>query len=173
MAKNKPSLRSQYSKASIAIRRQLKKFEGKPGYKSLVQKYRGEFPTLADLGDKSDRDLRLLIKRAEKLLETKALGKSHESQINRALDSLEQRGYDYLNRSNFDEFFDFLDDARARGLTSIYGYEAILDAVNRAKTRQLSKEEILANIQYWTEHGVGQRLYVRKGRKLKSSSDDF
>lgn len=173
MAKNKPTLRSRYSKASIAIRKQLKRAEGRPGYKAMVQKYRGEFPTLEKLGDISDRDLRLLTARAEQLLETKALGKSHESQINRALDTFQSRGYDYLNRSNIDDFFDFLDDARARGLTSIYGYEAILDAVNRARKRGLSDEEIIGNIQHWTEYNTGQRLYVRRGRKPRSSSDDF
>ena len=43
----------------------------------------------------------------------------------------------------------------------------------RARERKLSTSEIKANIAYWAENNTGQRLYVRKGRKLKSSSDDF
>lgn len=173
MAKKKPSLRSQYSKASIAIRRQLKRAEGRPGGKQLFERYRGEFPNLRELGPVSESDLRALTKKAQGLLQTKALTTKHDRQIRQAVNTLQDRGYDYINQNNIDEFFDFLDDARARGLTSIYGYEAILDAVQRARERKLSSSEIKANIAYWAENNTGQRLYVRKGRKLKSSSDDF
>ena len=173
MAKKKPSLRSQYSKASIAIRRQLKRAEQRPGGKQLVERYRGEFPRLAELGPVSEKDLRALTKKAQGLLQTKTLTTKHDRQINQAVETLRDRGYDYINRNNIDEFFDFLDDARARGLTSIYGYEAILDAVNRARKRKVTSEEIKANIAYWAENNTGQQLYVRKGRKLRSSSDDF
>ena len=173
MAKKKSTAQSRYSKASIKVRRQLKRLSSKEGYKSLVQRYRGEFKTLKELGNVSERDLNRMARRAEKLVESKALHITHEGQINRAIDTLNETGYDYINRSNIDEFFDFLDDARARGLTSIYGYGAILDAINRARTRGLSDDEIRGNIAYWTEHNTGQRLYVRKGRKPRSSSDDF
>lgn len=164
---------TRYSKASIKIRRQLKRLEGRAGSKALIEKYRGEFPTLKELGNVSERDLEVMTRKAEGLLQTKTLATKHERQLRQAVETLQDRGYDYINRGNIDEFFDFLDDARARGLASIYGYEAILDAVNRARRRKLSAEEIQGNIEYWAEHNTGQRLYVRKGRKPRSSSDDF
>ena len=164
---------TRYSKASIKIRRQLKRLEGRAGSKALIEKYRGEFPTLKELGNVSERDLQIMTRKAEGLLQTKSLTTKHERQIRQAVETLQDRGYDYINRGNIDEFFDFLDDARARGLASIYGYEAILDAVNRARRRKLSAEEIKGNIEYWAENNTGQRLYVRKGRKPRSSSDDF
>lgn len=173
MTKKKISAATLYSRASIKVRRQLKRLEGRPGAKKLLERYTGEFPRLRELGDVSDRELNLLTRKAEALLKTKTLTTKHDRQIRQAVDTLQERGYDYVNMHNIDSFFDFLDDARARGLTSIYGYEAILDAVNRAKKRKLSDTEIKANIDYWAEHNTGQRLYVRKGRKLKSSSDDF
>ena len=171
--KKKPTAQSLYSKAAIKVRRQLKRLEGREGSKALIEKYRGEFPTLRELGNVSERDLQIMTKKAQSLLQTKTLTTKHERQLSQAVETLRDRGYDYITRSNIDEFFDFLDDARARGLASIYGYEAILDAVNRAKRRGLSSSEIKANIDYWSEHNTGQRLYVRKGRKLRSSSDDF
>ena len=171
--RKKQTLQSQYSKASIKIRRQLKRLESRPGGRALVERYRGEFPTLKQLQGVSDRDLRQLTKKAESLLKTKTLTTRHDRQIREAVSTLQERGYDYITRENFNEFFSFLDDARARGLTAVYGYEAILDAVNRARKKKLTPQEIKANIEYWAEHGEGQRLYVRKGRKLKSSSDDF
>ena len=173
MAKKRLTSQSRYSRAAIKVRRQLKRLEGRAGGKALVEKYRGEFPTLRELGNVSERDLQIMTRKAEGLLQTKALTTRHERQIKQAVETLQDRGYDYINRSNIDEFFDFLDDARARGLASIYGYEAILDAVNRARRRGLSADEIKGNIDYWSEHNTGQRLYVRKGRKPRSSSNDF
>lgn len=171
--KKKMTAQSLYSKASIKVRRQLKRLEGRAGSKQLIERYRGEFPTLRELGNVSERDLQIMTRKATNLLQTKTLTTRHNRQINQAVETLQERGYDYVNRSNIEEFFDFLDDARARGLASIYGYEAILDAVNRAKRRGLSPAEIKGNIDYWSEHNTGQRLYVRKGRRPRSSSDDF
>lgn len=172
MAK-KLSTTSRYSRAAIKVRRQLRRLEGRPGSQQLLQQYRGEFPTLRQLGAVSERDLQIMTNKAEALLRTKTLTTKHGKQIRQAVETLQDRGYDYVNMENIDQFFEFLDDARARGLTAIYGYEAILDAVNRARSRKLTDEEIKANIEHWAEHNTGQRLYVRKGRKLKSSSDDF
>ena len=173
MAKKRLTAQSRYSRAAIKVRRQLKRLEGKAGSKNLIQEYRKEFPTLQELGNVSEKDLNRMARRAERLLEEKTLTQMHEAQIQHAIQTMHDRGYNFLNRYNFDYLFDFLDDARARGLASIYGYEAILEAVNRAQRRELTAEEIAGNIEYWTEHNKGQRLYVKRGRKPRSSSNDF
>ena len=173
MTKKKLTAAQKYSRATIKVRRRLKRIEGKPGYKSIVEKYRGEFPTLRELGNVSDKDLMIMTRKAEGLLKTKTLTHKHEEQIVKALKTLNETGFDYINKENFDYYFSFLDDARARGLASIYGYQPILDAINRAETKGLTAEEIAGNIEYWGEHAKGQKLYVRKGRKPKSSSHDF
>ena len=156
-----------------------------------VQRYRGEFPKLRDLGNVSESALRRGIKEAERLLKSNELSlRANKRSQATAIQTLNERGYNYINNQNFGYFMNFLDDARARGLASIYGYQYLLDTFNRAKKRGLSDDEIRGNIQYWAnqadrqkaiamkkgiplEELEGKRLYIRRGRKYDSSSESF
>lgn len=177
MTKKKTSIRTLYSKASAKVRRQLKNLTGRPGTKQLVEKYTGEFPTLKALGPISDSDLRKLYNRAMGLLKTKTLTLTkHEKQIDQAIKTMQPKVPD-LNRENFDYLMDFLDDARTRGIESLFGYWAILTALDRAvNKRGLSEEEIKANIEHWEQLAEQNKLHsLRFYKNLKpgSSSDDF
>ena len=48
----------------------------------------------------------------------------------------------------------FLDDARARGLGSIYSSEQLIKAVNEAKRKGLTKAQVEANIERWAKKVV-------------------
>ena len=139
----------------------------------------------------SESALRRGIKEAERLLKSNELSlRANKRSQATAIQTLNERGYNYINQGNFGYFMNFLDDARARGLASIYGYQYLLDTFNRAKKRGLSDDEIRGNIQYWAnqadrqkaiamkksiplEELEGKRLYIRRGRKYDSSSESF
>lgn len=182
-------IRQRYAYLSGRIRRQMKKLEARMPEAISLERYRGEFPKLRDLGNVSDKALRLGIKEAEKVLKSGELSlRAQRRSMNTAIKTLNERGYTYVNQQNFGYFMDFLDDARARGLASIYGYQYLLDTFNRAKKRGLSDDEIRGNIAYWAEQADKQRamaerkgialdeieskrLYIRRGRY--SSSESF
>ena len=184
-------IRQQYSKLASQIRRKAKILEQRMPEAVSVQRYRGEFPKLRDLGNVSESALRRGIKEAERLLKSNELSlRANKRSQATAIQTLNERGYNYINQGNFCYFMNFLDDARARGLASIYGYQYLLDTFNRAKKRGLSDDEIRGNIQYWAnqadrqkaiamkkgiplEELEGKRLYIRKGRKYDSSSESF
>lgn len=184
-------IRQKYSKLASQIRRKAKILEARMPEAVSVQRYRGEFPKLRDLGNVSEAALRRGIKEAERLLKSNELSlRANKRSQATAIQTLNERGYNYINQGNFGYFMDFLDDARARGLASIYGYQYLLDTFNRAKKRGLSDEEIKGNIQYWANQadrqkaiamkkGIpldeleGKRLYIRRGRKYDSSSESF
>lgn len=181
-------VRQRYAYLAGRIRRQMRELEKRMPESVSLERYRGEFPKLKDLGKVSESALKLGIKEAERLLESGELSLRHQRRsVNAAIKTLNERGYDYVNKQNFKYFFDFLDDARARGLASIYGYQYLLDTFNRAKKRGLSDDEIRGNIEYWAEQADKQmamaerkgialdeieakRLYLRKGRKSNSES---
>lgn len=184
-------IRQQYSKLASQIRRKAKILEQRMPEAVSVQRYRGEFPKLRDLGNVSESALRRGIKEAERLLKSNELSlRANKRSQATAIQTLNERGYNYINQGNFGYFMNFLDDARARGLASIYGYQYLLDTFNRAKKRGLSDDEIRGNIQYWAnqadrqkaiamkkgiplEELEGKRLYIRRGRKYDSSSESF
>lgn len=180
MSRNK--IRAEYSQLASKIRRKLKKLEERMPESIMLERYSGEFPTLKELGPVSDKALQRGIKEAKRLLATKELSlRTRKRAMGAAIKTLNARGYDYINAGNFRYFFDFLEDARSRGLASIYGYQYLLDTFNRAKQRGLSDDEIKGNIAYWAEQyearkeqaakrGIPEdmirnpKLYVRKGR---------
>lgn len=184
-------VRQQYSKLASQIRRRLKLLYQRMPEAISVQRYLGEFPKLRDLGNVSESALRRGIKEAERLLKSNELSlRANKRSQATAIQTLNERGYNYINQGNFGYFMNFLDDARARGLASIYGYQYLLDTFNRAKKRGLSDDEIRGNIQYWAnqadrqkaiamkkgiplEELEGKRLYIRRGRKYDSSSESF
>ena len=180
MARNK--IRAEYSYYAGRVRRQLRQLEQRMPESIMLERCEGEFPTLKELGPVTDRALERGVKEAKRLLESKELSlKTRKRAMGAAIKTLNARGYDYINASNFRYFFDFLEDARSRGLASIYGYQYLLDTFNRAKQRGLSDEEIKGNIAYWAEQyearkeqaakrGIPEdmirnpKLYIRKGR---------
>lgn len=184
-------IRQKYSKLASQIRRKARILEQRMPDAVSVQRYRGEFPKLRDLGNVSESALRRGIKEAERLLKSNELSlRANKRSQATAIQTLNERGYNYINQGNFGHFMNFLDDARARGLASIYGYQYLLDTFNRAKKRGLSDDEIRGNIQYWAnqadrqkaiamkkgiplEELEGKRLYIRRGRKYDSSSESF
>lgn len=189
-------IRQRYAYLSGVIRRKLRKLEARMPESIMLERYSGEFRPLKELGPVSDRALQRGIKEAERLLESKELSlKTRKRAMGAAIKTLNSRGYDYINSGNFKYFFDFLEDARSRGLASIYGYQYLLDTFNRAKKRGLSDEEIKGNIAYWAEQYETRReqadrrglpedmiknpkLYVRKGRYVDekgkyTSSESF
>ena len=187
MTRNK--IRAEYSYLAGRIRRQMRELEARMPEAVSLERYRGEFRPLRELGNVSDKALKRGIKEAKKVLKSGEISlRAQKRAMNTAIKTLNERGYDYINRGNFGYFMDFLDDARARGLASIYGYQYLLDTFNRAKKRGLSDAEIRGNIAYWAEQADKQkamaekkgipldeieakRLYVRRGRY--SSSESF
>lgn len=184
-------IRQRYSYLAARIRRKLKVLYTRMPDSVSIQRYLGEFPKLRDLGNVSESALRRGIKEAERLLKSNELSlRANKRSQATAIQTLNERGYNYINQGNFGYFMNFLDDARARGLASIYGYQYLLDTFNRAKKRGLSDDEIRGNIQYWAnqadrqkaiamkksiplEELEGKRLYIRRGRKYDSSSESF
>lgn len=180
-------IRQRYSQLAYRVRRRAMELEKRMPEAVSVQRYRGEFRPLKELGNVSERALKLGIKEAERVLKSGELSLRHQKRSEAsAIQTLNERGYNYINKDNFPYFMDFLDDARARGLASIYGYQYLLDTFNRAKKRGLSDDEIRGNIAYWAEQAEKKtalaekkgipldeveygKLYVRKGRKAGSS----
>ena len=175
MAKSK-SLRSQYAEESAYIRKRLKVLEEKVPDSYIVRTYKNEFPKLKDLGPRtSDRAFEMALKKMRTLKEAGAFSVREQKQyVGQAITTLHERGYEFVNKENFADLFKFLDDARARGLATIFGYEKILEAVHTARRKKLTDEEIMANMDFWAKHANDKNykeLTVRRRPKGSNSAD--
>ena len=79
------------------------------------------------------------------------------------IDSFNENGYDFVNESNLDDLYQFLEDARARHLGSMYGSDQLIETWNRAQKRGMTPEQLLGNIEYWAEKPRDSlRIYASK-----------
>lgn len=116
--------------------------------------------------------IRKLYSSAKNLLESGSLSlEAQERSIANAIDTLHREGYDFINRSNFNSFMRFLDDARARGLGSLYSSTQLLETFNEARKQGLTKAQILKNIERWSAEASkdesGKLIEIDNKIKLK------
>jgi len=145
-------LRRLYSWRSYEARKKLKRLEEKYGSDSrIVSDMRDRFKPLKEMGELSHRQL------AQAAARTYDFGGSKTGQTyENVADKLRGAGFEKVTDQNVRATLDFLDDARARGLASIYGSEGMVEAANRAARQGLNMEEWRKNVDYWIEQ-AGKR----------------
>lgn len=138
------------------INEQIRELEEADPDSVALERWKGYFhkePLNKELDSKT---LTAEIRQAKYVLESGQLSlESIERSIANAIETLHKDlKIDYINRKNFNSFMRFLDDARARGLGSIYSSEQLIKAVNEAKRKGLTKAQVEANIDRWAKKVV-------------------
>lgn len=102
-------LRKEYARMRDIAQKRLKRMGASEFSTSLTYKHNvGRFPKLADLGSKSEiaaaaADLWSFVKSGLSTIT------GLKAQRKKSLKSLEENGYDFVNKSNFQEFVDFME----------------------------------------------------------------
>lgn len=116
-----------------------------------LERYRGYFREIKD----KNLDYRTMQRMRKQAREVYESGQTSLDAVERskelALKTLHEEGYDYINRKNFNSFMRFLDDARAKGLGSLYSSTQLIEKIREAKEKGLTKAEIKANIERWSK----------------------
>lgn len=188
------ALRREYSKVSRRIRQQLKRLTVQYPENTIETWIRGEFPTLKELGNISNKGLQMITARAQGLYKSKLLTiPGYEASLVKSAMTLQNDGYDWVLPDNMEKIWGFVDEMRARGLADIYGYRAIIDVYNRIMIdKTISADELRMTFEDWFEYAqeyskqkeaaeaAGRKAprarmlrFVRKPRKKKSSSNDY
>ena len=171
-SKSTKELRREYSKLSYKARQRLANIEKVYGSRAeVVQRHKGDFRPLSDLGEVNRTQL------SQEIAATRRYLASDSSRVreyararNATIESFRRNGYEFVNDKNLDDLFQFLEDARARHLGSIYGSDQLIEVWGRAQERGLTEEQLLGNIEYWAEHVPKKpRLYAAR----HSSREDF
>ena len=140
---------TEYNYYAKMINKNLSKLAKEMPESRALERYRGEFePITSDNPNK--RMVSKLAKQARDVYKSGVTSLSSERRsVALAIDTLKKQGINYVNKRNFKSFFNFLDDARARGLGALYSSTQMIEAFKEAKKKKLTKTQILANIDYW------------------------
>ena len=158
-------LRRQYSKQAYVARQRLGKIEAAFGSKAeIVQRRAGDFRPLKELGNLNRQQLAQELSSTQKFLASGSSRVKEYGQVRQnIIDSFNENGYDFVNESNLDDLYQFLEDARARHLGSMYGSDQLIETWNRAQKRGMTPEQLLGNIEYWAEKPRDSlRIYASK-----------
>lgn len=158
-------LRRQYSKQAYVARQRLGKIEAAYGSKAeIVQRRAGDFRPLKELGNLNRQQLAQELSSTQKFLASGSSRVKEYGQVRQnIIDSFNENGYDFVNESNLDDLYQFLEDARARHLGSMYGSDQLIETWNRAQKRGMTPEQLLGNIEYWAEKPRNSlRIYANK-----------
>ena len=136
-----------------------------PDAKSL-ERYAGEFHELDPKGKWNANTVRKMKSQAKRLYESGQLSWDAEQRSKAtAIQTLrEEYGYDFIDGRNFSAFMHFLDDARARGLASIYSSEQMIEAYQEMREKGLSKKQIIENINRWANKAI---RYDKEGKLIE------
>jgi len=149
--KDSSKLQAEYNMNVGKIQKALKALEKADPESVTLDRYKGFFRKSTSK-QPNYNTIRAMNKKAKEVLNSGVLSlEGHERSIANAIETLHSEGYEFINRKNFNSFMRFLDDARARGLGSLYSSEQILEAINNAKNKGLSEGEIKKNIERWSK----------------------
>ena len=136
------------------INKNLSKLAKEMPESKALERYSGEFQPITTQNP-NKRVLAKALKQVKAIYKSGVTSLSHQKRsMNLAIQTLREQGIDYVDRRNFNSFFTFLDDARARGLGSIYSSTQLIEGIKAAKDKGLTKSQILANIEYWAQKYV-------------------
>ena len=159
-------MRRLYSKQAYRARQRLAKIEQKFGSNAeIVQRRSGDFAPLSQMPKSMTRQQ--IANELSSTLKFLASDSSRVSEYGRVrqniIQSFQDNGYEFVNESNLDSLYQFLEDARARHLGSMYGSDQLIETWHRAQKRGMTPEQLLGNIEYWAEKPrASTRLYASK-----------
>lgn len=171
-SKTTAEIRRAYSKLAYTARQRLEKISSVYGPKAeIVQRRSGDFKPLSQMGKLSRQQISMELANVQRFLASGSSRVREYGQVREnIIQSFHESGYEFVNQQNLDDLYQFLDDARARHLGSLYGSDQLIETWNRAQKRGLTSEQLLGNIQYWAENpGKSMRIYASR----KTSRADF
>ena len=147
------ALRKEYSTVSRRLRQQLKRLTAAHPDNTLQDWLRGEFPTLKELGQISNKGMRLLLKRAKSLYQSGLLTiPKYNASLVKSAKTLNQMGYSFVSPDNAELMWRFIDEMRARGLADIYGYRYFINQYERMIDTKVTPEQLEASVREWTRY---------------------
>lgn len=132
----------------------------------------GKYVTLDKI--ETERDLMYKLHDLARFVTAKSGSVSGQYEMRRnALENLRERGLDFVNERNFELFGQFMEEARIRGYSKIYGSERISELFGTATKKGIKPEELFKNFSYWMKNRKKLEEIPRIKNANKRNSSEY
>lgn len=139
---DRAAIRADYAYMRKLANQRLKRFEGTEWEKSATYKFnKNRFKKLDSI--KSAEELASLLVEVKDFLESPRSSVTGQKRIRReAIETLHERGFDFVNTRNFEQFTQFMQRMRALGLSKLYDSDQTADIWQKMRERGASNADI-------------------------------
>jgi hypothetical protein len=150
-------LRKEYTRLRSIARKRLERFQGTEWTDTQIYKLNADvYKPLKEIT--SDRELRHLFSDVARFVTAETGSVSGlEKQRKKGIQTLNERGYDFINKENYRQFGEFMEYARVANMNRMYDSKRVADLYNEALDKYYSKKELYNAFRAWS----------RKQKKLK------
>lgn len=146
------SVRKEYTRLRDIAQKRLKRleaagFENTNIYKRNVK----HFPKLKDI--KSSNELAQRLSDLEMFITSqRSTVSGMKSAINKALETFEEHGYDFVNKENIDQFGKFMEEYRNQKLDEEYDSGEAADSFRVLEKHHIDPKDVRDDFEYWLEN---------------------
>lgn len=164
------ALRKEYSTLRSIARKRLERLA--PHNTETYQRYAGSFPALKDV--KSDKEVAMRLQVLEHFLNLQTSTISGQKKVDqKRLETLHERGWDFVNKSNLRQFGQYLQFLNSRfvNIYSTFGYGNIeqgFQVYRELRARELTPETVQKSFEGWAS-SIGVKTIDEAKPKRKGS----
>jgi hypothetical protein len=150
-------LRKEYSRLRSIARKRLERFEGTEWTDTQIYRLNaGVYKPLKEMT--SERELRHLFSDVARFVNAEVSSVSTlEKQREKGVQTLNERGYDFVTKDNYRQFAEFMEYARVSNLNKMYDSKRVAEFYEATEKKDMSNEELRKAFRSWG----------RKQKKLK------
>lgn len=108
---------------------------------------------VSDINDMTKIELSSLLSRLNKFTQAESSKiKGYNESRQKTIESLNENGYDFINKDNLDDFLEFMDDFKNSKDAEVYGSDDVVKYYEQAERLGISKEDLKENLDIFQEH---------------------
>lgn len=164
---------SEYSRLRSIARKRLERFEGTEWVDT--QQYRmnaGRYKPVKEIKNKTE--LVALLSDVSRFVTARTGSVSGlQAQRRQSIQSLHEHGYTFVNRKNFKQFAEFMEDWRTWDKNRLYDSARVADLYHEAKKKQIPLDQLKRDFEFWLEENNLEALQNMKriSKKPHSAAD--
>lgn len=166
-------IRAEYSRLRSIARKRLERFEGTEWTDTQVYQYnKGKYIPVKDVKNKTQL-VALLADVARFVTAETGSVSGLERQRRRNVETLHEHGYKFVNKKNFRQFADFMEDFRIRRLNRIYDSERVAELFSAAAEKKIPPADLQADFEFWLKNKENLESVPRISSKKPHSAADY
>lgn len=172
MDKEAADLRAEYTRLRRVAQKRLQKLaDSEWADGEFYDEFAVGFKRLSRIG--SERELRAALSDVARFISSPRSTLTGNEQIARKyINTMHERGYDFVTRENYHDVVEFFEDWRQGKLDVIYDSGSVAEVYELSKELKVKNaEDVRKNLEFWLEHREEIRQYEPpKGRRTTSSA---